>query len=604
MWVRLVREFSVMIDCRADSDDEVAAQTQKAMRWWALAGRRWRPNDRAHHLPWRRASSSSSILGDDRGTCLYTLLGLDPRGDATLAQVKSAFKRRARAVHPDAAGVNRVAPGPDADDATDAFVRVVAAYEILSCERRRAAYDATRRSPSFMRGASASSSSSSSSSGSHGFAASPFADSEVLRDYAASIDALVPRWKLRDELYGALAHVIHGAELDVEDVHAGDSFPRYFEAEERTLRTFITENTGTTTTRGVDLMHVVAGRTLLAAVREHTDAELTDGREAVAGLLDSYNDDKDDEDGSKREEGRVDAADNATTMATDGRPDARLELVVGGRVVATATRSVRGGDVVVRDSAFCIDSSLGTEPNANATSSARPEASLLKADVNNWGGHPRAGTKANPGNAELIVDAYAARGAGGEVFRISGLSGSFDKATVYDAEGTPRHLVVAHATPGVTHLHWFDARTGICVGRGTRAWVPPADFWLVAPRSDGHDSGGWYFELPPGAPDIHEVDESSGRIEAGPSGFGGRGGRRHVFDEFMEDFERGFGFGGKAEAGDEEKARGRKRVGAPLPPAAALFTTAFRLLDRERGEDHGVGGVVRRAWTGVFGSRY
>ena len=175
---------------------------------------------------------------------------------------------------------------------------------------------------------------------------------------------------------------------------------------------------------------------------------------------------------------------------------------------------------------------------------------------------------------------------------------------MYDAEGTPRHLVVAHATPGVTHLHWFDARTGVCVGRGTRAWVPPADFWLVAPRSDAHDGGGWYFELPPGAPDIHEVDESSGRIEAGPSGFGGRGGRRHVFDEFMEDFERGFGFGGKAEAGDEEKARGRKRVGAPLPPAAALFTTAFRLLDRERGEDHGVGGVVRRAWTGVFGSRY
>jgi len=109
--------------------------------------------------------------------------------------------------------------------------------------------------------------------------------------------------------------------------------------------------------------------------------------------------------------------------------------------------------------------------------------------------------------------------------------------------------------------------------------------------------------LPPGAPDIHEVDESSGRIEAGPSGFVGHGGR-HVFDEFMEDFERGFGLRGKAEAGDEEKARGRKRVGAPLPPAAALFTTAFRLLDRERGEYHGVGGVVRRAWTGVFGSRY
>ena len=53
-----------------------------------------------------------------------------------------------------------------------------------------------------------------------------------------------------------------------------------------------------------------------------------------------------------------------------------------------------------------------------------------------------------------------------------------------------------------------------------------------------------------------------------------------------------------------KRQEGGKRVGAPLPPAAALFTTAFRLLDRERGEDHGVGGVVRRAWTGVFGSRY
>ena len=233
-------------------------------------------------------------------------------------------------------------------------------------------------------------------------------------------------------------------------------------------------------------MHVVAGRTLLAAVREHADAELTDGREGVAGLLDNNNDDEDDDDnGSSCEEGRVDASVGATTTATDGRPDARLELVVGGRVVATATRSVRGGDVVVRDSAFCIDSSLGTEPSsANATSRTRPEASLLKADVNNWGGHPRAGTKANRPNDELIVDAYAARGTDGEVFRISGLSGSFDQATVYDAEGTPRHLVVAHATPGVAHLHWFDARTGVCVGRGTRAWVPPADFWLVAPRSE------------------------------------------------------------------------------------------------------------------------
>ena len=79
-----------------------------------------------------------------------------------------------------------------------------------------------------------------------------------------------------------------------------------------------------------------------------------------------------------------------------------------------------------------------------------------------------------------------------------------------------------------------------------------------------------------------------------------------MFDEFVEDFERGLGFKRRGEGSSEGSSlseRGRRR-GAPLPPAAALFTAAFRLLDRERGEDHGVGGAVRRAWASVFGSRY
>jgi hypothetical protein len=52
------------------------------------------------------------------------------------------------------------------------------------------------------------------------------------------------------------------------------------------------------------------------------------------------------------------------------------------------------------------------------------------------------------------------------------------------AAGAATHTVVAHATPGVTHLHWFDAATGAAAGAATRAWMPPgvADMWLVAPR--------------------------------------------------------------------------------------------------------------------------
>ena len=562
-------------------------------RWWALAGRQWR-NPRAHRLPWRE-SSSSSFLRDDPGACLYSLLGLDdPK--ATQAQIKHAFRSRARALHPDIA---------NDDTAVDAFVRVVAAYEILSCSRRRAAYDATRRAGAFTGDASSwggSRAASASSSSSSSPRPSPFDESETFRTYAASIDALVPRMRLRDELYAALAHVIHGGtQLDVAEVESGRAFPRYFEAEERAAKV--------TATRGVDLMHVVAGRTLLAAVRERVDAEITARGEGVAGHLlegdggcpattDEGEFDAEKEEAEKKEE------EKEREEGDDG-VDARLELVVGGRVVATATRRRRGGDVTVFDA-------RGSTASSNAENEKK-EASLLRADVNNWGGHPRAGT-AVAGDGTSDEDAYASRGARGEAFTISGLRGSFDGATVFDAKGEPRHAVVAHATPGVTHLHWFDAITGVCVGRGTRAWVPPSDLWLFAPRSDDHDAGGWYFELPPGPPGRDEPRaerEPSRRLERGD---GRESPRRHVFDEFVEDFGRGFGLGagdpsgGSTSSGDGLRrgstSRGGGRRGAPLPPAAALFTVAFRLLDRERGEDHGVGGAVRRAWAGVFGSRY
>ena len=568
-------------------------------------GRRWR-TPRAHRLPWRE-SSSSSFLREDPGACLYSLLGLDdPK--ATQAQIKHAFRARARARHPDIA---------NDDTAVDDFVRVVAAYEILSCSRRRAAYDATRRAGAFTGDASSwggSRAASASSASSSSPRPSPFDESETFRTYAASIDALVPRWRLRDELYAALAHVIHGGtQLDVAEVESGRAFPRYFEAEERAAKM--------AATRGVDLMHVVAGRTLLAAVRERVDAEITAGRGEGRPML---------EGATTTTKGQFDAekeldADEELNADEEGEEgddgvDARLELVVGGRVVATATRRRRGGDVTV------FDAKGGSDSNGGSTEKEEKEASLLRADVNNWGGHPRAGTSAAVGpdgpsdddahRADAVEAAYASRGARGEAFTISGLRGSFDRATVLDATGVPRHVVVAHATPGVTHLHWFDARTGVCVGRGTRAWVPPSDLWLFAPRSDDHDGGGWYFELPPGPPgrdEPREEREPSRRLEnANRRGERGAppGGNKHVFDEFVEDFERGFGFGKGNKLvitlGEGVGSRSGRvgRRGAPLPPAAALFTAAFRLLDRERGEDHGVGGAVRRAWERVFGSRY
>ena len=155
----------------------------------------------------------------------------------------------------------------------------------------------------------------------------------------------MPRWRLRDELHAALAHVIHGGtQLDVAEVESGAAFPRYFEAEERAAKV--------TATRGVDLMHVVAGRTLLAAVRERVDAEITAGRGEGRRMLEG-----DVEEPATTTKGKPDAFAKEEAEKEEKKEgeegndgvDARLELVVGGRIVATATRRRRGGDVTVFD---------------------------------------------------------------------------------------------------------------------------------------------------------------------------------------------------------------------------------------------------------------
>ena len=402
--------------------------------------------------------------------------------------------------------------------------------------------------------------SSSSSSSSSPRRQSPFDESETFRTYAASIDALVPRWRLRDELHAALAHVIHGGtQLDVAEVESGAAFPRYFEAEERAAKV--------TATRGVDLMHVVAGRTLLAAVRERVDdgdhSWTRRGPAHARGRRRRAGDD---------DEGKLDAfaKEEAEKEEKEGKGERRRGREAGARGGredrGDRDAAEEGGDVTV------FDARGPTAENENAENEKK-EASLLRADVNNWGGHPRAGTAVAGDGTTSDEDAYASRGARGEAFTISGLRGSFDRATVFDADGAPRHVVVAHATPGVTHLHWFDAITGVCVGRGTRAWVPPSDLWLFAPRSDDHDAGGWYFELPPGAPNRGDEPlpgerEPSRRLE--PSRGVGREPpqQRHVFDEFVEDFERGLGFKRRGEGSSEGSSlseRGRRR-GAPYPP--------------------------------------
>ena len=67
----------------------------------------------------------------------YTALGV-PRGAAS-AEIKTAYRRRARSLHPDVNGSD--------PDAAEKFKELVAAYELLSDPLRRAAYDRDRDRP-------------------------------------------------------------------------------------------------------------------------------------------------------------------------------------------------------------------------------------------------------------------------------------------------------------------------------------------------------------------------------------------------------------------------------------------------------------------------
>jgi curved DNA-binding protein CbpA len=567
---------------------------------------------RPHLLQWSlvdsgRGFSSKTFSGSFSDTkCAYDVLSVPP--SATGAEIKTAFRQTARSLHPDAA------PATKKDSNTDLFVKAVAAYEILGCAKTRALYDAERsandRWGKWTNGKTSRGKTNTADSSN----ASPWEfvlrHSEVLKEYTSSIDALVPKNVLRRELYAALGEVLFGPELDTEAVANGDAFPKFFEAEERSSSANVANDKSRAglRTAGIDLMHIVSGRTLLGAVRERMDAALPSQERpenfetffpvaetsegAATGLAPNTN--------VSQTPSTAPRYTKTVNSSNNTHPpfDAVLELVIRGRVVATAVRQTRNGDVVVYDAGYAR--------NGNAQ---KTEASLRAANQNNFAGFGGMLTDAkrvsfhetgcgyDDDPSTRIIDPFKHRGQHGEIMQISGLSGSFDSATIKNSNGTTTHWVTAAATPGVTHLHWFCENTKKVVGKATRAWLPPPGFWALPPRSTEHAHGGWYFEL--GRLDVN--DKRQGALPKIETDANELFKTRDAFQEVADDITAAKKFfkGGK------DTNREEKQVPpVPLPPAAAVFTTGFRLLDRERGEKHGVKGAVERAWASVFGGRY
>ena len=168
------------------------------------------------------------------GGTLYDTLGVE-RDQHDAAQLKAAFRQRARLVHPDSQQ-----SGADAA----AFVRLVHAYETLSCPKRRALYDATLGD-----------------GGGRGWRAAASAaastgdpDADVKRDnHPRSSTGSVVR-DPRREFNDALARAYHGPAVDLGAAARG-VLPCFFEGEERTEL------------QHDDLLQLCSGRTLLGVVR-------------------------------------------------------------------------------------------------------------------------------------------------------------------------------------------------------------------------------------------------------------------------------------------------------------------------------------------------
>ena len=202
--------------------------------------------------PLRRGASSAAAAG---AACLYAALGVEP--SASLDEIKAAFRRKVRALHPDRAG-------PDADPA--ALLAVVEAHGVLADRTRRELYDLDRRVHGWtgLRGEDG--------AGAAAAAGAPEPEAADREDWTRDVAAL-RRWEelsdlhpglktLDADLRAATRTAFLGPRLEPTIDCAGVAMPEHFEAEERTVAL------GPAKGAGGDLLAIVHGRTVLGDVRE------------------------------------------------------------------------------------------------------------------------------------------------------------------------------------------------------------------------------------------------------------------------------------------------------------------------------------------------
>ncbi|XP_073118708.1 uncharacterized protein [Henckelia pumila] len=414
---------------------------------------------------WQSSSAEWATKSDFAGRNAYDILGVSQ--SSSFSEIKASFRKLAKETHPDLARSQS-----HTSSASDKFIQLLAAYEILSDPDKRAHYDHhllsqrtfvernSKRDPIIY------------NYNSYGSSGKKMEVVEWLKWYRYTVNDILSERRviagsgyfdiLEKDFYSALHLAYYGPEIESLDL-----LPNCFEAEERSMHTTS------------EVLHLVSGRDLFGMVclasryPELPHAYNVKLKSHISSLVQSADNVgrqlQSDDDGHKDLQKQYNNIDYGLSDSDAYRD---LELHISGIVVAMATRMPPKNCNGLQDE--------DTEDQIHVKLTSNEE--LLH------GGQVFPGKK--------LADPYI--GSGIPLGIIKGLGTSTEEGTcsVYNSTGTKTHTIVKHRTLMVKHLHWYRVgeKFSVCECRCSRARLPPSKFWLFEPRSAMHDVGGWYVE--------------------------------------------------------------------------------------------------------------
>ncbi|KAF5451271.1 hypothetical protein F2P56_026388 [Juglans regia] len=412
--------------------------------------------------------STYSSRTEFHGENAYDLLGVSE--NSSFAEIKYSFRKLAKETHPD------LADSKTDSTASHRFVRILAAYEILSNSEKRAHYDSYLFSQRRIMQKYSGQGTRLSMYKSHVTTFKQMEVVEWLKWYRFAISDIVSEKKvvvgtgyfdiLERDFYSAIHAAYYGPVIESMDL-----LPDRFEAEERSA--YETH----------EVLHLVSGRDLFGmvclinevpALSFSRNEKLTSFSSIGSGICPNIEDTSIhmSSDGVDEFRTPLTQSQNITDHTSDAYKD--LELHISGRVVAVATR--------VPPKSHC---------NGMQNEDAQDHIYVFLSSHEDPSMHVSEQSSMN-------------QSSGGEVGSriplgtITGLGTSPEEGScfVYDSSGTKTHVIMKHRTLLVKHMHWYDVgeEVSVCECRCSRACLPPSKFWLFEPRCGIHDIGGWYVE--------------------------------------------------------------------------------------------------------------